>query len=358
MVTSVKKNKNVAMKFTENLEGAVMLRRFSLRIMLIVFRYQRDGFDLDLTYVTPRVIAMSYPSSGKMRFYRNNINEVVRFFETKHPGHYKIVNCCSEREYDPEKFQGHVMRFMIEDHNVPTLEEMIRFAKFSCDWLDADPENVLAVHCKGGKGRTGTMICVWMIKAGLLKEADKCLDYFGHRRSDYNVSKKFQGVETPSQCRFIRYFETVHQRNLQLPDPVHLRVSKIRIYAIHGIGKGDGSDVTIEIDQGRGNTVFVADCSTCTNCNVSYNEENGTCEIELQSCPVLTGEIRVLFDFLSPNVPRGYLGVAFYCWFHTSFIQNNRFLVPRDELDNPHKPKTWKAHELSKESRDGTEVLL
>ncbi|CAG0903735.1 unnamed protein product [Cyprideis torosa] len=169
------------------------------------------------------------------------------------------------------------MRFMIEDHNVPTLEEMIRFAKFSCDWLDADPENVLAVHCKGGKGRTGTMICVWMIKAGLLKEADKCLDYFGHRRSDYNVSNKFQGVETPSQ--------------------------------------------------------------------VSYNEEDGACEIELQSCPVLTGEIRVLFDFLSPNVPRGYLGVAFYCWFHTSFIQNNRFLVPRDELDNPHKPKTWKVME-------------
>ena len=47
------------------------------------------------------------------------------------------------------------------------------------------------------------MICVWMIDAGLLMDADTCLDYFGHRRSDFNVSKKFQGVETPSQVFLI-----------------------------------------------------------------------------------------------------------------------------------------------------------
>ena len=62
-----------------------------------------------------------------------------------------------------------------------------------------DPSNVIAVHCKGGKGRTGTMICVWMIEAGLLSNAKACLDYFGQRRTDLNVSDKFQGVETPSQ---------------------------------------------------------------------------------------------------------------------------------------------------------------
>lgn len=36
-------------------------------------RYQQNGFDLDLTYVTPRVIAMSYPSTGRMSLYRNDI---------------------------------------------------------------------------------------------------------------------------------------------------------------------------------------------------------------------------------------------------------------------------------------------
>ena len=35
-----------------------------------VSRYQQDGFDLDLTYVTNRVIATSFPSTGLWSLYR------------------------------------------------------------------------------------------------------------------------------------------------------------------------------------------------------------------------------------------------------------------------------------------------
>ncbi len=64
-------------------------------------------------------------------------------------------------------------------------------------------ENVIVVHCKGGKGRTGTMICVWLIETGIFSSAEDSLDYFGHRRTDTNVSNKFQVFSTKELDFFI-----------------------------------------------------------------------------------------------------------------------------------------------------------
>lgn len=164
-------------------------------------RYQQDGYDLDLTYVTPNVVATSFPSVGLWAYYRNPIDHVAKFLNDKHSGKYRMYNLCSERTYDTTLFGGDdvVQRFMIDDHNVPSLSEMVRFSQDVKEWFSRDNENVIVVHCKGGKGRTGTMICVWLVEAGVFKSAETSLDYFGGRRTDTNVGKKFQGVETPSQ---------------------------------------------------------------------------------------------------------------------------------------------------------------
>ena len=208
--------------------------------------------------MTDRVIATSFPSSGLWSLYRNPIEKVAGFLDTKHPGKYKIYNLCSERTYQTDHFHGRVERVMIDDHNVPSVKQMVEFAENVRDWLGEDPENVIVVHCKGGKGRTGTMICVWLIESGVFSSAANSLDYFGNRRTDTNVSKKFQGVETPSQSRYVGYYEWVKNNNKELPEETPVKITEIVIKGMMYMGAGDGTDFWMMIDQGRGNTVFTA----------------------------------------------------------------------------------------------------
>jgi phosphatidylinositol-3,4,5-trisphosphate 3-phosphatase/dual-specificity protein phosphatase PTEN len=39
-------------------------------------RFHDDNYDLDITYITPRVLGMSFPAQGIERFYRNSIEDV------------------------------------------------------------------------------------------------------------------------------------------------------------------------------------------------------------------------------------------------------------------------------------------
>ncbi|XP_021506154.1 phosphatidylinositol 3,4,5-trisphosphate 3-phosphatase TPTE2-like isoform X1 [Meriones unguiculatus] len=303
-------------------------------------RYKKDGFDLDLTYVTERIIAMSFPSSGKQSFYRNPIQEVVRFLDTKHPNHYQVYNLCSERAYDPKRFHYRVRRIMIDDHNVPTLEEMLLFSREVSDWLAKDPENVVAVHCKGGKGRTGTMICACLLADDIVLNAKESLFFFGERRTDKTNSSKFQGIETPSQNRYVKYFEKLKFRyQWTLPPKKLLIIKRFIVYSIHGVGKGNGSDLKIQVIMWQ-ETIF--SCFTSKNCMIFHDIETDRVIINVYNCPALSEDVKV--KFLSPNLPKYYDDCPFFFWFHTSFIKNNRLYLARHELDNPHKSKTWRIY--------------
>jgi len=108
-------------------------------------RFKQDGFDLDLTYVTDRIIVHGFPAVGVEHLYRNPRNEVRRFLEKKHAGHYKVFNFCCEpgRGYPASFFDGRVERYPFRDHGVPPLDTMSQFCNSAKAWLDADPKNVV-----------------------------------------------------------------------------------------------------------------------------------------------------------------------------------------------------------------------
>ncbi|XP_062706881.1 myb-like protein Q isoform X2 [Aedes albopictus] len=200
-------------KMTNTIRNLVSKRRI---------RYTQDGFDLDLTYINDRIIAMGYPAEHMESIYRNKIEDVHKMLEKNHAGCYKIYNLCSERTYNHKRFPYYSV-YPFKDHNPPDIELITSFCKDVDEHLRADSKNVVAVHCKAGKGRTGTMICCYLLYSQQFNTADEALHYYAQRRTSDS-----KGVTIPSQRRYVEYYASLLQSN-EIYQPVTLYICEIRI---------------------------------------------------------------------------------------------------------------------------------
>jgi len=173
-------------------------------------RCVRGRYDLDLTYVLPRLMALGMPATGVLEpLYRNPLAEVRAFLDEYHGGRYTLINLCDEHDYDDAAWPNarRVLRFPSEDHHPPTLAAIAAFCTRVGAALAEDEADVVAVHCKAGKGRTGVMVAAYLGHISAhdgrtgADSADAAIGTFRAARTPDG-----DGVSNPSQMRYVRYF--------------------------------------------------------------------------------------------------------------------------------------------------------
>lgn len=139
------------------------------------FKDEKLGVDLDLAYLTDRIIMMGYPASGVESLYRNDGDDVRKFLDHRHGKNYWVFNFCplNENSYPASLFDGRVSRYPFPDHHAPPLAILALATREMDIYLKEDPERVIVLHCKAGKGRTGTLACAYLLSTGEPPSAPK-----------------------------------------------------------------------------------------------------------------------------------------------------------------------------------------
>ena len=161
-------------------------------------RFKDNQFNLDLTYITPRVIAMAYPASGMESLYRNKMQDVCEFLDSRHPNKYYVIN-TSSRKYDYSKFHNKVIDIDWPNHHPCRFFYFCKIVLETAKLLmDSDPETVVVVHCLGGKGRTGSLIGCLLSLTGVIPSILGANHFYKQKRG--------VNVTYPSQIRYMVQF--------------------------------------------------------------------------------------------------------------------------------------------------------
>ncbi|KAL8682440.1 MAG: hypothetical protein Q9186_001483 [Xanthomendoza sp. 1 TL-2023] len=211
-------------------------------------RQKHPEAGLDLCYVTDNIIATSGPSSTfPQRAYRNPTEALVKFLDYKHNNEWAIWEFRAEGTgYPDSEVYGRIRHYPWPDHHPPPFALIPNIMASMRDWLkgpDTKPGRVVVVHCKAGKGRSGTTAVSYLISEEGWTVEDALFRFTTRRmRSGFGA-----GVSIPSQLRWIRYVDrwAKHQK---------LYVErKVEIVEIHVWGLREGVKVAIEgyVDEGR-----------------------------------------------------------------------------------------------------------
>ncbi|XP_031568083.1 cyclin-G-associated kinase-like [Actinia tenebrosa] len=156
--------------------------------------------DFDMSYITSRIIVMSFPAEGIESTYKNNIDDVREFLEGKYPDRYFVIN-ISPRKYRTEKLSTRVLHACWPTNRLPSLESMISLCRKINAWLKKDSSRVIVIHCQDGRVSSAVMVSAFFVFCKLFKNPNVAADMFSIRRCGIGQKVSL----TPSQERYLLY---------------------------------------------------------------------------------------------------------------------------------------------------------
>lgn len=296
-------------------------------------RFVENGFDLDLTYIKPNIVAMGFPAEKLEGVFRNNMQDVIKFFDARHADHYKVYNLCSERSYDPGRFHQRVANYPFDDHNAPPFELIKPFCQDMDTWLKADERNVAVVHCKAGKGRTGVMICAYLLHDQMFETTKEALKFYGEART-----QNAKGVTIPSQRRYVQYYGHLLRNKLEYSPKTLL----LRGFKLDGIPNfSQGTCCPFFIIRLYKTKIFTSKIFE----NIRKGESSA--DLMLPQALPLCGDIKVEFFHHKFGKEK-----MFHFWFNTFFVDMHVYQMSEDMALPHERPKKERGDKDSHRERD------
>ncbi|XP_019762219.1 cyclin-G-associated kinase isoform X1 [Dendroctonus ponderosae] len=179
--------------------------------------------DLDIHYLTSRIIVMPYPSEGLESAYKSNHIEDVRLFlDSRHPNYRYSVYNLTNKPHQSRFGQARIVdcSFAYPDNfKAPLLNSMYQLCEDMYQYLAGDSRNIVVVHCTDGKATSATLTCALMIYAGLYEVPEDALQMFAVKRCPPNMRA--------SELRYLYYLADI-VRN----PPLHPHYNPVTLVSI------------------------------------------------------------------------------------------------------------------------------
>ncbi|XP_055935495.1 tensin-1-like isoform X3 [Argiope bruennichi] len=276
-------------------------------------------FAMDITYVTERIIVITFPQTETDATYKSNLKEVTRMLRTKHGTNYMVFN-LSEKRYDLAKFNNRVFEFGWPPNLAPPLERLCSICKSVDSWLNSDPQNIAVIHSKGDKGRAGVVIAAYMHYSNICASADQALDRFAMKQF---FDDKLADSMQPSQKRYVHYFAGLLSGAIRMNNN-SLFLHRIIIHGVPNFDSRGGCRPFVKIYQGM-QQIYTSGVYSAT-------EKSRKIIISLDAGLQVRGDVFIKCYHKSSRPLARY--TIFQLQFHTCTIDSNEVTFEKGELDN------------------------